>query len=316
MSKSKVLKALKPDVIGPIPEDVLRRVLPSENQFVTHANEMLDRLDALRRKMRKEYGWRFRTAEAFTVEMAQVKSSAVDALPINSFYWRDQLGNWEAYAVMNTLRVIDLARSCVWSLGRRDIVCASLLSRSALETAVAFVDASRTVSATLVGTDKKGNTSTVLDPALDLRDTVVTCEELEHYSLKTIFASRLPDADAIYNPTNIVTIITRIAKSPGQEFLNPTYGVLCEAAHPNLLGRALYFQRSEGSPREGNTLITISAGNGPSWPSLAGSIVAALSWACAAQVSAFELMAQTIGLAMSRLRAFESPPTQTFDVQS
>jgi hypothetical protein len=41
---------------------------------------------------------------------------------VNLLYWRDQLGNWEAYSLMNTFRVIDLARSCVWVLGREDTV--------------------------------------------------------------------------------------------------------------------------------------------------------------------------------------------------
>ncbi|MER9955281.1 hypothetical protein NKJ52_10600 [Mesorhizobium australicum] len=266
---------------------------------------MIGRLNTLGRKLPKAYGWRFRTADAFNAEIAEVAESATDCLPINNFYWRDQLGNWEAYAIMNALRVIDLSRSCVWALGRQDVVCASLLSRSALETAVAFVDTSRTVNATLLGTDKEGKIAPILNPSINLRDTCVTCEELERYSLKTVFSSRLPEADTIYNPTNIVTTITRISKSPGQAFLVPTYGMLCEAAHPNMLGRALYLQGSERGPTEGNELRLIGLGNGPSWPLLAESIVAALSWACAAQVSAFELMAETIGTIFSRIGAFE-----------
>lgn len=285
---------------GPIPrvpKEVMRRILPSENPFVTDADGMVARLNALSRKLPRRYGWRYRTVDGMRNEVEQVTATAADALPLNELYWRDHLGNWEAYSLMNTFRVIDLARSCVWSVARRDVLCASLLARSALETAV-----SRTVSATISGTiSDKADTSP--DQTIDLRNRVVVNEELEQYSLKTIFASRLPESETIYNPTNIVTIITRISKIRGQEFILSTYGVLCEAAHPNLLGRTLYVHGSEPGPWDGNELRTIGSGNGPTEEFLAASIVAALSWACATQVSAFELMAQTIGSAVSWLNA-------------
>jgi hypothetical protein len=152
-------------------------------------------------------------------EMAEITAAATDLIAVNALYWRDQLGNWEAYSLMNTLRVTDLARSCVWALARQDAVCASLLARSALETAAAFVDTARTVSATISGPTRDRKSSAILDPAVDLRTTVVVNKELEQHSLKTIFASRLPESETIYNPTNIVTIITRISKTQAQEFV-------------------------------------------------------------------------------------------------
>jgi hypothetical protein len=212
------------------------------------------------------------------------------------------MGNWEAYSFMNTLRAIDLAKSCVWALARQDALCASLSARAALETVAAFVDAARTVSATISGPNADGKPSAFLDPALDFRTTVVTSEELERYSLKTIFALRLPESETIYSPTNIVTIITRISKVRGQEFVLPVYGILCEAAHPNMLGRALYLHGAEPGRWDGNELRTLGPGIGPAWRRLAESIIVALSWACATQVSAFQLMAETIGAVTSRIK--------------
>lgn len=238
-------------------------------------------------------------------EMAEIAATATDVLPVNALYWRDQLGNWEAYSLMNTLRVIDLARSCVWALARQDALCATLVARSALETAAAFVDTARTVSATISGPTTERKPSAILDPAVDLRWTVVVNNPLEQYSLKTIFASRLPESETVYNPTNIVTIITRISKTWAQGFVLRTYEVLCEAAHPNMLGRTLYLHGSESGPWEGNELRTLGPGNGPTWRFLAGHIVAALSWACGTQVSAFNLMAETIGAVIGRLKAVE-----------
>lgn len=300
-----------PNKTGPIPrlpKETLRRFMPSDNPFVTDANGMISLLNELSGKLPRRYGWRYRTAEALKIEIAQVASTATDFLPMNTLYWRDQLGNWEAYSLMNTLRVIDLVRSCIWALGRRDAVCASLLARSALETAAAFVDAARMVSATIRGPNPEQTPSLILDPAVDLRKTAVISDDLERYSLKTIFASRLPESETIYNPTNIVTIVTRISKSQGQEFVLPTYGVLCEAAHPNFLGRTLYLHDSKPGPWAGNELRTLGSGNGPTEHFIAESVVAALSWACGTQVSAFGLMAETIGSVMGRLEAAQQIP--------
>lgn len=291
-----------------MPKEVLRRILPSENPFVTDADGMIGRLNELSSKLPRRYGWRYRTVEGMRAEVAEIAASAkiaatpAKALPFNLLYWQDQLGNWEAYSIMNTLRITDLARSCVWALAREDAVCASLLARSALETAAAFVDAARTVSATITRTTD-GKSGSILDPDVDLRTTVVISEELERYSLKTIFASRLPESETIYNPINIVTIITRISKIPAQEFVLSTYGILCEAAHPNMLGRMLYLHKSEPGPRKGNELRILGPGNGPTWQLLAEAIVAAVSWACATLTSAFALMAETIETVMGRLKA-------------
>jgi len=269
---------------------------------------MIGRLNELSSKLPRRYGWRYRTVEGMRAEVAEIAASAkiaatpAKALPFNLLYWQDQLGNWEAYSIMNTLRITDLARSCVWALAREDAVCASLLARSALETAAAFVDAARTVSATITRTTD-GKSGSILDADVDLRTTVVISEELERYSLKTIFASRLPESETIYNPINMVTIITRISKIPAQEFVLSTYGILCEAAHPNMLGRMLYLHKSEPGPRKGNELRILGPGNGPTWQLLAEAIVAAVSWACATLTSAFALMAETIETVMGRLKA-------------
>ena len=298
----------KVDPIPRVPKAVLRRIQSSDNPFVTNANGMIGRLNALSGVLPNRYRWRYRTTDGFGAEMAEIAAAATDALPVNALYWRDQLSNWAAYSLMNTLRVIDLARSCVWALAREEALCASLLARSALETAAAFVDAARTMSATIRHTGTEQNPGSILDPTIDLRTTVVMSTELEHHSLKTIFASRLPESDRIYEATNILTIITRISKIRTHEFVLPTYGFLCEVAHPNFLGRTLYLHGSEPGPREGNEVRTLGPGNGPTWHFLAEPIVAALSWACATQVSAFSLMGETIDEVIARLKTAEQTP--------
>ena len=299
----------KIDPIPAVPKEVLRCILPCSNPFVTDANSIIGLLNELSVKLPFRYGWRFRTDEGMRAEVEAISATATDALPLNALYWRDQLGDWEAYSLMNVWRVVNLARSCVWALARQDALCASLLARSALETAAAFVDAARTVSATISRPTAEREPGGILDPAIDLRTTTVISEELERYSLKTIFASKLPEIETMYNPTNIVTIITRISKIRAQEFVLPTYGVLCEAAHPNLLGRTLYLHGAKSGPWNGNEIRTLGPGSGPAWHFLAEPIVAALSWACGTQVSAFNLMAETIGMVIARLKTVEQTPT-------
>lgn len=298
----------KTNSIPPLPKGILRQLQASESPFVAGANDMIGQLNTLSKKLPHRYGWRYRTVEAMNSEMATIESTAVDALPLNTLYWRDQLSNWEAYSLMNTFRIIDLARSCVWAVARKDAVCASLLARSTLETAAAFVDAARTVSATIIGPTAESKPSPIIDPDVDLRKVVITSEELERISLKTIFASRLPESDAIYSPTNIVTIITRVSKIQGKDFVLPTYHVLCETAHPNMLGRALYIHGAEPGPWKGNELRTLGPGNGPAWHFLLEPVVTALSWGCAAQVSAFNLMAEAIGTVIGRINAVGKAP--------
>jgi hypothetical protein len=55
---------------------------------------------------------RFKTVEAFTAEHTEIQASAKNMLPLNRLYWLDALGNCEAYSLMATWRIAELARSC------------------------------------------------------------------------------------------------------------------------------------------------------------------------------------------------------------
>jgi hypothetical protein len=190
--------------------------------------------------------------------------------------------------MMSIWRVIELARSCVWALARHDNVCAALLARAALESSAQFVDAARTINATVnLG-------GCILDPTKDLNTAPIAWKPLEEYLVKTVFASRLPDAEEIYKAPNITGPIKRISKSAGQEFVLPTYDLLCEITHPNFLGRAIYLLEAAPGSRPGNEVRTIGLGEGPTSVQFKEPLVAALSWACGTQVTAFDLMSQTI----------------------
>ena len=111
----------------------------------------------------------------------------------------------------------------------------------------------------------------------------------------------MSDAEALYKPTNITTIINRVSKSPHQELVSPIYEMLCEVAHPNFLGRSLYLLGAKEGSREGDEVRTIGLGEGPMAPVIVEATVAGVSWACGTQATAFKLMSDTVRAVKERV---------------
>jgi hypothetical protein len=204
-------------------------------------------------------------------------------LAVNQLYWQDTLKTCEAYTVMCSWRMVDMARSCVWALERDDALCAAILARSALEGTAQFADAARTISATLDGLSD-----------VDREANIVVSTDLEAFLLKTVFASRLPIDDPIYHPTNIVTIVQRISKIEGQSLVLATYQDLCEITHPNFLGRSVYVADTRANTRPGDEIRTLSFEKGPMTSRVVLTAVRALSWACATHVPSALLLQKSI----------------------
>jgi hypothetical protein len=270
-------------LIPEVPAEILKTLTPSEDVAINSARLSIQWLNELASKLPDRYHWRFRNVEAFNAELKEMLPPAKDALPLNRLYWQDALGNCEAYSAMASWRVVELARSCVWALARRDLLCSALMARSALESTAQYVDFARQVNATLEGI-----------PDVDLRKTLNVSREFESLLVKTIFSARRSDTDEIYKPTNILTIIARIAKIPGQQNISSHYEILCEIAHPNFLGRSVHIHEFIPGARPGDELRIIGPGQAGFSLPVMGAIVAALSWACATHVTAFGLMRSTI----------------------
>lgn len=228
--------------IPDLPPEILKALTPSDDIAINSAHQSVQGLNMLAAKLPSTYHWRFRTVEAFTSEQEEMKRTARNVLPFNQLYWEDMLKNCEAYSMMSTWRVVELARSCVWALARHDLLCSALMARSALETTVQYVDFTRTISATLEGM-----------PKVDVRQNLIISGDLEKYLLKTVFASRREGDEEFYKPTNIVTIINRIAKIDVHEMVGSHYETLCEVAHPNFLGRSLHIVEIRLTTRRRNS---------------------------------------------------------------
>lgn len=283
------------------PKALLEGLLPSTNYLIGHANSSVEKLNVLSSKLPRRHSWRFLTADAFSAEAKSIFENCAD---YNLLYWTDTLGNCEAYSLTNVWRMIELAQSGILSLRGNETVSASLVSRAGLENAAQFVDFARWVSCTL-GLDKpKMKKGSPLDPDRDLKTSLITSLELEKYLLKTIFASRLPGTDKLYEATDVLTSIDRITRSPGQGAVRPAYNILCEVAHPNFLGRSLYILDVKPGQREGDEIRTIGHGHGhgPSKTQVVEAMVTALSWSCWAHVTAFNLISEAIESMRARLR--------------
>jgi hypothetical protein len=277
-------------LIPELPAEIIAALTPSKHAAINSAQDCIKWLNEMALKLPARYGWRFRTVEAFNAEAAQLRRGDVGGL--NRLYWQDAIKNCEAYSVMSTWRLMELARSCVWALARRDLLCAALMARSALESTTHYLDSSRTVAATL---EQIGD--------VDFRKVVVISEDLEEFLLKTVFASKRADDEEIYKPTNILTIITRIAKSPDQENISSFYETLCEVAHPNFLGRTVHVLEVRPGPREGDEIRILGPGQNMSFTSITEATVGALSWACGTHVTSFAAMSTAIGGFLTRLNS-------------
>jgi hypothetical protein len=216
-------------LIPEVPSAILEGLTPSSDVAINSTHLSIKWLNELASALPPRYSWRFKTVEALAAEVEEMQSNVADALPLNRLYWEDAMRNCEAYSIMATWRVVELARSCVWALARGDLLCAALMARSSLESTAQHLDLSRKVHATLEA----------IPLTIDLRLNLLVSDDFERLVLKTLFASRISGEEDFYKPTNILTIITRIAKIEGQQNVAKYYELLCEVAHPNFLGKCV-----------------------------------------------------------------------------
>jgi hypothetical protein len=231
---------------------------PCGNWVVERFNENISLLDELAGNLPKRLTWRWRTVEQFKAEVDRLYGLRRD-LDAYRLYWRDMLDQVQAFGLLSAWRLTELVSSAVWAIRRNDPLCAAIMARAALETSASYAWF-----------------QTKVRPGIDAvigRDQLVKNEQLEDEILKTLWASRLEDAEAFYNPTNIVTIIGHITKKvPHQEDVGGCYAILCEVAHPNMLGRSIFLSEQDGQ-------TVISRQRGPSATVIEYASLLALSWA-------------------------------------
>jgi len=229
------------------------------NWLIERFNENISLLDSLAGNLPNSLLWRQRTVEQLKAEVGRLLSLG---RPLAGYRlaWQDILDQVQAFGLLSAWRLAEIVSSAVWAIRRNDPLCAAIMARAALET-----------SASYAWFQTKWRPS--IDVVIGKDKTIVDFGPLEAELLKTLWASRLEDADALYNPTSIVTIIDHITKKvPDQEDVGPCYKLLCEVAHPNMLGRSLFLSEKDGQ-------AVISRTRGPSAVIIENASLLALSWA-------------------------------------
>ena len=268
---------MKQHFVPPVDTSLLKRLHAAGNFVLETTEENIERFNKLLNSVPPNYSWDFLTADAFK----ELSRSLREKLPhvksetkVYCQYWEDTLGQIEVYSVMSAWRLGEITRSAVWALNRNDVICAAVMSRAALETTAAYAwfqteirpaldQVAAADSRTLIKVKDK-------DVFIDLEDKL----------LKVIYASKLKEAEDIYNPTNIVTIIGHIAKKiPHQESMADAYNLLCEVAHPNWAGRSIYITDTKPGRIPGHEHRTISSSHGTDVHVILQASVTALSWA-------------------------------------
>lgn len=259
---------------------------PDGNWIVERFSENISLLDKLAGNLPRSLAWRQRSVAEFNAERDRLL--ALD-LPLAAYrlLWQDMLEQVQAFGLLSIWRLIELVSSAVHALRRQEPLCAAIMARAALETAASYawfqVKIRPGINASIGQHENR---------------IFVDTQPLEDELLKTLYASKLKDADAFYIPTNIVTIIDHITKKfPHQEDVGPTYYILCEVAHPNMLGRSIFI-----SEKDGQTII--SRERGSSVLLIEQASLLALSWAAATLPRSLTTMQDTCERTMKGLECF------------
>jgi hypothetical protein len=244
-------------------------------------------LNAIAAGLPDPYHWHFMTVEAFSVRARQLGGRAAE---LNALYWRDVIATVESYAVTAVWRMVDLSKGAFALIEIDAVVPAAVLARSALESALQFVHDARTISSSF---------DDVMQSA-DLSGVIAISEELEAFLLPSAYASRQSDADPIYRPKNILTVMEKIAKIAKEDPIASEYEMLCEFTHPNFLGRSNYVVGMNPLAQTGEHVRLVSHRNGQIAGDALKSTLWALSWAIEGQAASTHLVQGAISNLTSR----------------
>lgn len=211
------------------------RARKSDEPFVRDAEKMIRYCLAFANEMPEQYGWRVASVTAIKQQITHARTS----MNLNRVFWMDQARIAEAYAVNTFWRGVDLLRPAIGSLNAHEIVPAAVLGRSFLELAATFI-----LNANLIEKD-------FLEKSFP-QDTVVVSKGMEERLLKMMWGTRLEGAEPHLQQTNVLTTIEKVSRYPQARDVLPKYRYLCEVAHPNVIGNAIYWSHVDKMHDDGS----------------------------------------------------------------
>jgi len=196
----------------------------NSDPFVLSSHEMISSCLDLEKDTPNEYGWKYSSEQSFNIQI----SKAVGCQDMNSVYWTDMARNLEAYSLMTLWRGLELIKSCLNGLNKKETISPAIAARSLLELSTVFL--------------LNANSLESLFSKLKFKkDTVITSTDAESLIVKMIWGTRYNNPEPHLLQTNIMTALQKLAKSPGAENLMKVYEFLCDIAHPSYIGNTSYW---------------------------------------------------------------------------
>lgn len=219
---------------------VLKRCRDSDDPIVHGTPERIANLLQLASVLPDRYGWRLSPLESIRAQVAAAETTNA----INQIYWKDQLGNAEAYSYTTVIRASELLSPAIRSLNLEELLAPAIIGRSMLELAVSFMTNATSIHSVSERIEFSG-------------DTVVTSKDLEEAVVRAIWGTRLGEPESHAKQRNILTLLQRVSKHPQGKQVMPTYEYLCEIAHPNVVGNTRFWSRVEDEQADGSYRVVV-----------------------------------------------------------
>ncbi len=214
------------------------------------------------RSLAATHDWRFTNVEAFKRQVAALRSPA----DVNRALWADHVRTIEAYSTMTMWRGAELLRPAIRSLNLGELTSPAVLARSLLELATAYLVSANRIDGVLRQLDFSGGK-------------VWASSEFEEMLVRMIWGTRLGDPEPHLKQTNILTLIQKLAKDPKASDVLPHYEVLCEIAHPNVVGYSRFWSQTIANHADGSELRRLAReANGEHFLQIQGVVIWSLAW--------------------------------------
>jgi hypothetical protein len=209
-----------------------------QSPLVKSVEQSLSVFFKLREAIGPNYEWKYLSDEAFLARYAAPKVSIAE---MNRAQMSHLIRVVEAFEVTSIWRAADLIEGTVQSLNEDRFISACTTSRALIELAARYLEAQNVLRATF-GSFKWETISTHVwhFGGGSVQDGE---EGLEGFIERLMAGSRLKqvtDTNPALTQKNILSLIGKIdrknAKSGNDIQIMPVYEILCELAHPNILG--------------------------------------------------------------------------------
>jgi hypothetical protein len=131
-------------------------------------------------------------------------------------------------------------------LNVHEVVTPAILARSLLELSASFIE----------NTNIAYQTIQKLPPHIN--NAIEISKDLEKLSLRILFGTRLgTDIPEHLKQKNVLTTLQKLTKNPSATDLLPVYEFLCEIAHPNVIGNAVFWAEVLQKNEDGSETIRI-----------------------------------------------------------